>query len=171
MKKFIVFFSVILFLFGCAPKEFKPFVINDGISFKKEKPYVLNLDNIQKPSKLKTFFLDENYKLCDINEAKYVAMAPKEYNKIAQLLILTKTYKNIAKEQAKLINVEINKNNALKEYIMLDVQKIKYYRELWANSENAYRQERYDHQMDERINKISQTGIIFGLIVALIIAI
>jgi hypothetical protein len=167
MKKIIVWSLLILFLFSCAPKQFIPFEPPDVV-FEKTPEYVLDLDSITKPEKIKAIYVDENFKEVPKEEAKFVVLAPKEYAKISALLKLAKAYKEIAKEQEVLINTNISVINSLKEYVALEQMKAKEYRQLWADSENAYRQENYNRKIDNAIYKGTFGAIFLGVILAIV---
>ena len=94
----------------------------------------------------------------------------KEYAKVGAVVKLAKAYKEIIKEQETLINTDIRIINALKEYIALEQAKAEEYRKLWADSENAYRQEQYYHKLEQALTKGAFGVIVSGLIAALILA-
>jgi hypothetical protein len=168
MKKIITWVLLAsLFLFSCAPKQFIPFEPPDVV-FEKTPEYVLDLDSITKPKKIKAIYVDENFKEVPKEEAKFVVLAPKEYAKISALLKLAKAYKEIAKEQEVLINTNISVINSLKEYVALEQMKAKEYRQLWADSENAYRQENYNRKIDNAIYKGTFGAIFLGVILAIV---
>lgn len=171
MGRFIIILSLILSLgfIGCAPKEFVPYKPPE-IKFEKTPSYELDLTPIQalKPDKIEPIYVDENFKEVSPEEAKFVVLAPREYAKIAAILKIAKAYKDIAKEQEVLINANINIINSLKEYVALEQAKAEEYRKLWADSENAYRQERYEHKVDNAINKMSFGAVALGVVIAII---
>ena len=105
-----------------------------------------------------------------VEEAKFVVLVPAEYARIAALLKYARAHKDIVKEQEILLNVYIEIINSLKEYLALEQAKAEEYRQLWADSENAYRQERYQHRLDNAINKGLFGIISLGAIAALILA-
>ena len=131
---------------------------------------MIDLTKIPKPSKLRPIFMDVNFKEVSADEASYVVLVPSEYAKIAALLKLAKTYKSIVKEQEVLVNAHIQINNLVKEYLALERAKADEYRTLWADSENAYRQERYYHKVDNAVNKGAMSLISLGAIVAVLLA-
>ena len=148
----VVLLSIVILSFGCAPAKFiarEPLVVK----FDPTKYYKIDLSKIPKPSKLQPIFVDENFKKVPPDQAKFILLMPAEYAKIAGLVKLAKAYKNIIKEQSILVNTHVDIINALKEYVALEKAKAKEYRDLWADSENAYRQERYAHSLDNAINK------------------
>jgi len=168
VRKIGVFFLIALFfLASCAPAQFTP-VAPFNPEFDKTPPYTLDLDSIPKPEKIEPVYVDENFKEVSVDQAKYVLLVPKEYAKIAALLKLAKAYKEVAKEQEVLVNIHVDTINALKEYIKLEQYKTKAYLEMYANSENAYRQEAYHHRLDNAINKGTFATIAIGVIIALI---
>lgn len=138
--------------FGCAPAKF---IVREplDVKFDPTAPYSIDLSKIPKPNKLQPMFVDENFQEVALDKAKFILLVPAEYAKIAALVKLAKAYKNIIKEQEILVNTHVDIINALKEYVALEKAKAKEYRQLWADSENAYRQERYAHSLDNAINK------------------
>ena len=96
-------------------------------------------------------------------------LVPREYAKIAGLLKLCKAYKGIIMEQESLVNTHIQVINSLKEYVAMEQMKAEEYRQLWADSENAYRQERHSNKINEAVNKGLLGFISIGSIVALIL--
>ena len=127
MKKFI--FILLIFLIGCGPKEFKPFEPPE-LDFNATKPYTLDLSSIQKPDKLQPIYVDKDFNKVPIENASYIVLTPKEYNKINTLLKIATTYKKIALEQEELINIHISTINSLKDFLELERTKSLQYREL-----------------------------------------
>jgi len=68
------------------------------------------------------------------------------------------------------VNAKIEIINSLKEYVKLEQMKAKEYRDLWADSENAYRAEKHSNDINNIINKFVLGTITIGALVALIIA-
>jgi hypothetical protein len=141
-----------------------------NVTFDPTAPYELDTSKIPKPEVLKPIFVDENFKEVPIDQAKFIILSTEEYAKIAALLKYAKAYKDISKEQEHLINIYIEMINSLKELVALEQAKAAKYREMWADSENAYRQERYAHRLDNAVNKGILGLISIGSIVALILA-
>ena len=162
----LVLIAATLF-FGCAPPKFIPREPLDA-KFDKTPLYSIDLSKIPKPEQLKPIFVDENFKVVPMDEAKYILLAPKEYAKVAALVKLAKAYKNTIKEQETLVNAHVQLINALKEYVALEQAKAKEYRQMWADSENAYRQERYAHRVDNAVNKGMFSVISIGSILMLL---
>lgn len=159
-----------LLFIGCAPAKFTP-VEPMKIEFDKTPKYELNLDEITIPDKPVKILLDKDLNIIeDVKQAKYVAFAPKEYAKVQAHLEVRKAYKDITIEQEKLINAYVDEINALKELLALEQAKTRAYYELWVNSENAYRQEKYEHQLDNMFNR-SVIGVMsVGAIILAILA-
>jgi len=170
MEKYLIYpliFFVLIFSFSCGPKQFVPFEEKD-IKFEKVDPYTIDLDSIIKPEKINVVYLDSDFKETEIDNAKYVLLTPQEYAKIPALLRLCRTYKDIILEQEKLINIRINKENLVYDYIYLEQEKKNKYKELWAISENAYREERYYSKLDKTFSYIMIGSlIVLSIIVAL----
>ena len=172
----IVMFISLIFLIGvlfsgCAPAPFKPFE-PEKITFTKTDPYSVKeeLDAIPKPEPIVKIFVkktgDKTFEVVeDKNEATHVMLAPSEYAKVGAVVKLAKTYKELALDQEILVNTYITQINALKELVAMEQRKAEVYRELWIGSENAYRQEEWQHKWDNRINKAGLYGVTMGSIV------
>jgi len=170
MGRFIIVLCLVLSLvISCAPKEFTPYQPPE-IKFEKTLPYELDTTAVDalKPEKIKPIYVNEEFQEVPKEEAKFVVLAPSEYAKIAAILKIAKAYKDVAKEQEVLINTHINIINSLKEFVALEQAKTRAALELYGYSENAYRQERYDHKLDNAINKMSFGAIALGVIIAII---
>ena len=150
----IILLGILLLPIGCFPPKFIPKEPPDlNTKFEPTPPYSIDISKIPKPNKIQPIFVDENFQVVPIEDAKFILLAPSEYAKIAALLKLAKAYKNIIMEQEILVNTNVDIINSLKEYVALERAKAKEYRQLWADSENAYRQEKYAHSLDNAINK------------------
>jgi energy-coupling factor transporter transmembrane protein EcfT len=167
---FIIIGVVSLFFYGCAPAKFSP-IKTPEIKFNQTPHYDVEelLSNIQKPEKMKVLFINNDFKEVNPEDATNVIIIPKEYAKVAALLELCKTYKDIILEQENLVNIHIDTINSLKEFISLEQMKSNTYKELWVNAENAYIQEKYERKLDNVINKI--TTISIGTIMAILLVI
>ena len=168
MGRLVVIIILILSLAGCAPAVFVPRELSKT-EFKPTPVYSIDLTKIPKPDKLRPIFMDADFNEVGPEEASYVVLAPSEYAKVAALLKLCKTYKAIVKEQEILVNAHIQIINSLKEYTALERAKADEYRTLWADSENAYRQERYYHKMDNAVNRGTMALISLGAVVAIVL--
>lgn len=166
MGRYIITLLLALSLISCAPAKFVPQKSLD-IKFDKTPEYKLDLTKIPKPDPLKPMFVDENFEETDSANARYIVLTPNEYAKIAALVKLTIAYKEISKEQEALVNSYIRNINSLKELVELDQIKIQQYRELWVDSENMFRQEVYDHKVDNAINRGALGIITIGAIILL----
>lgn len=153
VKRILAIVTVLVLLVSCAPAKFVP-MTREPVKFEPTPPYELNLDEITKPGKPQHIFMDEKFNVVqDVKKAKYIVYTKDEFAKIVAHLELRKAYKDITKEQEILINNYINIINSLKEYVALEQRKSAEYRDLWADSENAYRQERHDHKMDNYFHR------------------
>lgn len=164
----LILIFVLSILSSCAPAKFTP-APTPKVEFTPTEPYTIDLSNIPKPEMLKPIFMDKDFKETTPDKAVYIVLVPKEYNKIAHLLKLCKAYKEIIKEQEFLVNTHISINNALKEYLELEIQKTESYKALWADSENMYRQERYYHKLDNAVNRGALGVISVGSIIAILL--
>lgn len=167
MMRYILLILSVFFINGCMPAfdpDFKPYTVE----FEKTESYSLDLSSIPKPDKMNPIFVDEDFNETSIDNAKYIVLTPKEYSKVGALVKLAKSYKEIAQEQEILINTNVDVINSLKEYVALEQSKAVSYRQLWIDSENAYRTERFEHKFDNVLNSI-QKGAIFVIGAALIV--
>lgn len=175
MKRIIALLMIIFFLVSCAPAPFKPFK-PEQITFEKTPPYSVqeDLNKIPKPEPLKRMYVkeidDKTFQVvATAEEATHIMLAPAEYAKVGALVKLAKTYKELVLDQETLINTYIEQINALKELLAMEQRKSEVYRELWISSENAYRQEEWEHKWDNRINRTAMYGITAGSIVILLL--
>lgn len=169
IKRIFVLFLAILFLISCTPTKFVPREMKIH-KFEPTPMYELNTD-IVLPDKPVKILLDKDFKITtDLKEAKYIVFAPKEYTKVQGFLKARKAYQEITEEQVKLINAYIQTINALKEYIALQQLKAEEYRQLWADSENAYRYEQHQHKIDNMYHKTIISVMGLGAIIIAILA-
>ena len=175
MRNYIIISIIVTFLVAsCAPAQFTPFTPPE-IKFEKTEMYEIqeSLNTIPKPSKLKPLYViinGDNFIQSSRDQATHILLVPKEYAKVGGLVKLAKTYKQIVIEQEGIINSYIEANNALKELLALERQKVLMYREMWVDSENAYRQEKYYHDRDNYINRTGMYIITIGSIIAIALA-
>jgi hypothetical protein len=166
MKKILTLIAALVLLISCAPAPYKPFVPPE-IKFEKTQPYVLDLSALKKPGKPSYVALDANMKPITAENpgtAKYLVFTKAEFKKIMALSAAYNDQQEILQSHEDLVNVYISEINALKELVALREQIIKQYIELYAMSENAYRQERYEHKWDNAESKIVQILMAAGLI-------
>ncbi len=171
MKNLLIIICILfLFNIGCAPSQFTPKEV-PPIKFEKTPVYVLDLSSIIQPEKPIHIWVDKDFNKVSPDEAQYLLLTKKEYAKyVAQLKIKT-TYKELLEYQETLINSNINIINSFKEFIILERIKVDSYKQLWVDSENAYRYEKHSHKVDNTINKGMFSFITIGsFIAALIIA-
>jgi len=169
IKRIFVSFLCVLFLVSCTPSQFVPREMKTH-KFEPTPLYELNTD-IVLPDKPVKILLDKEFKVTtDVKQAKYIAFAPKEYTKVQGFLKARQSYQEITEEQEKLINAYIQTINALKEYIALQQLKAEEYRQLWADSENAYRAEQHQHKIDNMYHKTVISVMGLGAIVIAILA-
>ena len=96
--------------------------------------------------------------------AKYLAFSKSEFKKIMALSAAYNDQREMLESHGDLVNVYISEINALKELLAVKEQIISQYIELYTMSENAYRQERYEHKWDNAESKIVQILMAAGLI-------
>ena len=177
MKARILLYIILFFLFvSCSPKQFSPYKPPD-LKLDPTPTFDIksDLENIPKPSKLIPIYVKKtseiNYEVVENSiEATHILLAPEEYAKIGAIVKLAKTYKEIILLNESITNTYINEINALKELSAMERQKIISYRELWVNSENMYRQEKYEHKADNIINKGGMYLITLGSILVFLLA-
>ena len=166
-----MFFSLILlilFVTGCAttPLIDKPL---PKLDFKKEEVYVLDTSSLTETEAPNFIFLvqdkDGSFRYAEEDETPtFAALTQDELVKIDSMLTLKNAYKSISKEQTYLINLERDKINALKEMLYLERESRQLERDLRLESENAYRQERRDHKIDNVINKGTLVLTVIGAV-------
>jgi len=136
----------------------------------KTSEYSIDLTKIEKPSPIRPIFAHRddsgNIKESSMDDANVVILEQEEYKKVAQLVILATSYKKIIEQQTVLVNNQIDINNSLKEFVELERLKSREYQNMWLDSENTYLSEKYDHKVDNVLNKIVQL-ILTGAIVAI----
>jgi hypothetical protein len=169
--------TLLLLLTGCAPSKFEPYRPPE-IKYDKLQDYDIKeaLNNIPKPDKLVPIYVKlEGTYITQLtkeqkDQATHILLAPNEYAKVGAVVKLAGTYKEIVIEQESLVNTYIAQINALREMIALERQKALLYRELWVDSENAYRQEKYEHDRDNTLNRTGMYIITIGSVIALALA-
>jgi len=177
MRVKIVLCIILFFLFvSCSPKTFTPYKPPD-LKLNPTPSYNIknDLDNIPKPSKLVPMYVkktsESNYEIVEFSsEATHILLTPHEYAKVGAVVKLAKTYKEIVLINESVVNTYISEINALKELSALEREKTISYRELWVNSENMYRQEKYEHKTDNMINKGGMYLITLGSILIFLLA-
>jgi hypothetical protein len=127
MKKFSLIL-LMLFILGCSTSFTK---------FEPPYPKIKNIDNlenyeidlskIQKPEKLQPIYVDKDFNEVNIEKAEYIVLTPKEYSKVGFLVQLSSSYKDIIKQEEKLINNNIEQFNNLNSIKKLNDEKIIYY--------------------------------------------
>ena len=168
MRTFFITFILLNFLLiGCAPSKFSPREIKK-LEFTKTPQYKLDLKKIPAPPKMKFIYMDKDFKVVEKDQATYMILVKKEYAKVAALGKVINALISVSKEQEVLINADINIINSLKEFIALERAKADEYRNLWIDSENAYRQEQHLHKIDNAINKTTTAVISIAAIVAIL---
>ena len=175
MKKLMTLLIIGVFLLSCAPAPIKPFK-PEAIKFDETPPYSIQeqLDKIPKPDPIKRMYVkkltDKTFEIvADKKEATHIMLAPKEYAKVGAVVKLAKTYKELVLDQEILINTYIEQINALKELYAMEQRKAEVYRELWISSENAYRQEKWEHDWDNRLHKTGLYAITIGSIIVMLL--
>ena len=176
MRKFIIkwlmwAFGLILMFsltYGCAPSQYKPYV-PPKVEFEQTEKYVLDLSALQKPDKPNYVALDKDLKPVTADtEVKFLAFTRDEFKKIMALSVAYNAQRELLVDHEALVNVYISEINALKELVALREQIILQYIELYAMSENAYRQERYEHKWDNAENKIVQVLMLAGIVLLML---
>jgi len=175
VKRIIALIVCLMFLISCAPPPFKPFQ-PERIVFDQTPTYSVQneINSLPKPEPLKRMYVkkisDTSFEVVASSaEATHIMLAPSEYAKVGAVVQLAKSYKEIVLEQEKLVNTYIDQINALKELYALEQRKTEMYRELWINSENAYRQEKWEHDWDNRLHKTGLYGITIGSIIVFLL--
>ena len=166
-----------IFLFGNCATTFEPYKPPE-ITFEKTPKFQVGFEKIDEESKkigdVNLVFVKVNMDTNEIEmvdndeDATHILLIPEDLNKITAKLEIGAQYKEIAISEEALINTYIDQINALKEFIEIERVKSLTYRELWVNSENAYRQEKRDRGMDNFHNKIT-TFLLSGIAILAIV--
>lgn len=173
MKRIIIWFILLLsmfaFTYGCSPKTFEPYE-PPMVEFETTEPYKLDLTKLQKPDKPNYITIDEDFNPVAESgkEGKYLAFTQEEFKKILVLNQLYKSQHTLLKDHESLVNIYISEVNALKELIAIKEQMLQQYITLYSLSENAYRQEKWNHQWDNTSNKIVQILMLGGIILLML---
>ena len=143
-----------------------------SLVFNKENVYVLDTSQLKETEPPNFIFLVQdssgNYKEASLGEnPDLVALEQSELVKIDSLVTLKNAYKDIAKGQGHLINIEREKINAVKEMMVLERESRQIERNLRLDAERSYRLERRDHKID---NIISRATLIFTVVGGIAIA-
>jgi hypothetical protein len=164
---------------ACASPKFEPF--NPPIiDVQPTPPYSVKeqLDNLPMPKKLiKTWVKEEKdskgntfFVPSTKEEATHLLITSDQYANVGVLLQRAIALKAIALEQETLVNTYIDQLNQVKKLFVLEQNKAGTYRQEWIDSENAYRQEKAQHTLDNRINRTGMYLITIGSIIVLAIA-
>lgn len=150
---------VVLLEAGCSPPTVNP-VIPNKTEFEKTPSYTIKdkLDSMPKPTQLVLTYVkvygNKVVKVDNPADADMVLFSFEEIRKVTALKELAISYKDIILNQEVLINNYIATINSLKELLAIKDAIIQQYATMYANSENAYLRERYEHGKDNLINKI-----------------
>ena len=172
IKIVTILVAMSLVLASCSPAQFKPYTPPE-IKYDKLDYYDIQqqLDMIPKPDKLIPVYVVISGETVTVlnkenkDKATHILLAPKEYAKIGGLVKLATTYKSLTIEQEALVNTYIDQINALREMLELERQKTILYKELWVDSENAYRQEKAEHDRSNFINRAAMVIVTIGALV------
>lgn len=168
--KWIIGVICSLFLMGCGPNLVEHKTLPD-LQFDEMDEYQVNIDDIPKPEKINTRYLTKDYEVTtDVDKAAFVLLSPEEFAKIDALLDILIAYKGVINKQEYLVNTHVKIINTLREFLELERQKAQAYRDMWVDSENAYRQERHDRRIENALNKGVISLISVGSLIALILA-
>ena len=164
----IFFFAVIIPLCGCSPAKFSA-RIPEKIIPEKIEEYKIDLSSIPKPEPVVRRYaaVAEDGGLVYVStpdSASVFVLESKEYTKINALKELALTYKGIIGHQEDLVNNQIEIRNSLEELLALEREATIIMVRLWEDSENAYREEKYYHTIDNLINRGSLYVVLFGSI-------
>ena len=155
---------------SCAPREVKPMQLTE-IKFEKTPRIEANLDDIPDPGKPNVLYMDENGQIItDPAKAKFVAFSKEDFAKVVANLKLKKAYKDLYLTNVELTNQYIDTLNHLKRLVEKDQQLIQLLNERQAYFENQYRQEAYDHKMDNLYHRSIIGAMGIGAIIIAILA-
>lgn len=179
MKTLALILSI-CFLCSCAPAKFEPFS-PPAIELPETTHYSVKeaIEGIPKPEPLKlTWVIAVRNSNGDIisfrpstkENGTHILLTKDEYTKVGILVKRSKALKALAYEQEDLTNIYIDQLNEIKKLFLLEQEKAKSYRQLWIDSENAYREEEAQRKVDNRINRTGMYLITIGSIIAIALA-
>ena len=157
-------------LSGCAylPQEEPARPPLPNISAATMPPYSVDWSKFPKVEKPMKVWLDADMQqVPGPSHAKYLLLTRKEYAKYVAVLNLAAEYKKLAQSQESLINTYIAVINGHKELVELERVKGEMYKRLYEAANKAYRDERFDHKVDNFVHKLFIGGILTGVLIAL----
>ena len=171
---------ILCFLCNCAPAQFEPFS-PPAIELPDTSYYSVKetIESLPKPESLKKTWVVAiknsngdivSFKPTSKAQGTHILLTQGEYAKVGILVKRAVALKEIAYEQETLTNTYIDQLNEVKRLFLLEQEKAKSYRQLWIDSENAYRQEEAQHKVDNRINRTGMYLITIGSIIAIALA-
>lgn len=176
MKKFIIVFWCGYFLSSCAPAKITPFT-PPTIELYDTQQYSVQetLDALPKPESPKKIWVKQaedgkSFVVVPRAEATHALFTNSEYAKVGVLVKRAVALKEITLEQENLVNSYIDQLNHVKNLFTLEQEKALSYRQMWIDSENAFRQEQSQHKWDNRVNRTAMYLITIGSIVVLALA-
>ncbi len=141
------------------------------LEFEPEEEYVLDVSDIPQIDPPDFVFLrqDEYGKLIIFDpdeepEAQAIAIAfpVEQLRRIEAMLMVKDMYKDISREQAALINIDRQRLQSYKEYLILERESRILERELRMAAEEAYKKERRDHRIDNIIHRTTLVVTVIG---------
>lgn len=166
-NKFLVIFLILIFLGGCSwigPKEFSPDK-PQSLKLEKTEAYDVDLSKFDKPDSLDPLFVDKDFKEVSPENASYVVFTPQEFNKVRVIVKLAKNYKKIILKQEELVNLKIDIINKYKDQLELEREKAIEYRNLWVNTENRRREEKWNNEIQDYLDKAGLVALVAAIIV------
>lgn len=167
MRYILSIFLILLLLSGCSwfgPNKFDPSKPKP-ITIEKQKSYNIDLSKLKKIKSLDPIYVDENFNKISPDKAKYAILDLKEMKKVKVIIDLAKTYKDITKKQEVIINNKIDIINKYIEQLKLEREKTIEYRNLWVNAENRLREEKWNNEIQDLMDKAGIAGLIAAIIV------
>lgn len=171
MKQILVFLLIFLFLSSCSPSKFSP-PMPESINYEKKEPYNISayLDSLPKPETIQRSYARSHpdgtlVRVQSVDGADVFILEPSEYAKINALKELTLTYKTIILLQEDLINNHIDQLNKINEYREIERQRLILTTENYTISENAYRQEKFDRNIEKIANRVFFGSLFLGSLV------
>ena len=158
MRKLLMIVLLSLMIGSCSVQKFNP-KIPSKYEFERETRYSIteDLNKISKPTPIKMNYvkLNSNNVLVytTIDSTEFFILSPMEMSKVVALKELAVSYKKVIIDQEDLINIKINKNNETKKLLELERNSYIISMDGWVNSENIYREEKRNHQIDNGLNK------------------
>lgn len=156
---------------GCQSTTTYENYIPPVLEFEKESKYDIDIDNLKigdPPNFMYAIERDGVFtEVDDESTATHILVSEEEFKKIEMLVDLAVGQREIIGQQKDLVNIKVEKINSLLSFLELERQMTIQYYYLWKSSDEAYRQERREHRIDNLMNRATMVTTIIGGMIAI----